>query len=100
MVDGTMRSVSHPDVYAVGDAAMAMGPGNKPLRMSCASGTPAAWQTADAVAARLTSGKLPNAPIRYFNQCVSLGRKEDLIQYATADDRAVQAVLTGRLAAV
>ncbi len=100
VVDRTMRSLSHPDVYAIGDAAMAMGPGDKPLRMSCASGTPAAWQAADAIAARLTGGKLPNAPIRYFNQCISLGRKEGLIQYVTADDRAVSAALTGRLAAV
>src|SRR5262249_34155967 len=37
-VDGTMRSVSHPDVYAVGDAALAEGAGGRPLRMSCASG--------------------------------------------------------------
>jgi NADH:quinone reductase (non-electrogenic) len=100
VVDGTMRSVSHPDVYAIGDAAMAMGAGDKPLRMSCASGTPMAWQAADAIAARLTGGKLPNAPLRYFNQCISLGRKEGLIQYVTADDRAVHAALTGRLAAV
>ncbi|POX51226.1 NAD(P)/FAD-dependent oxidoreductase [Streptomyces sp. Ru72] len=100
VVDGTMRSVSHPDVYAIGDAAMAMGPGDKPLRMSCASGTPMAWQAADAIAARLTGGKLPNAPLRYFNQCISLGRREGLIQYVTADDRAVRAALTGRLAAV
>ncbi|MDQ0746731.1 NADH dehydrogenase [Streptomyces africanus] len=100
VVDGTMRSVSHPDVYAVGDAALAMGPGDKPLRMSCASGTPMAWQAADAIAARLTGGKLPNAPLRYFNQCISLGRGEGLIQYVTADDRSVRAALTGRLAAV
>ncbi|WP_406041980.1 FAD-dependent oxidoreductase [Micromonospora sp. NBC_00898] len=100
VVDGTMCSVSHPDVYAVGDAAYAMGPGNKPLRMSCASGTPVAWQAADALAARLTGGKLPNMPIRYFNQCISLGRKEGVIQYVTADDRTVRAALTGRLAAV
>ncbi|GAA3660582.1 FAD-dependent oxidoreductase [Nonomuraea antimicrobica] len=100
VVDGTMRSVSHPDVYAVGDAAMAMGPGNKPLRMSCSSGIPAAWQAADAIAARLTGGKLPNAPIRYVNQCISLGRKDGLIQYVTADDRSVRAALTGRTAAV
>ncbi|GGS68658.1 oxidoreductase [Planobispora rosea] len=100
VVDGTMRSVSHPDVYAVGDAAMVTGPGDKPLRMSCASGTPTAWQAADAIAARLTGGKLPDVPIRYFNQCISLGRKEGLIQYVTADDRAVRAALTGRLAAV
>ncbi|CAL9523572.1 NADH dehydrogenase-like protein YjlD [Streptomyces sp. enrichment culture] len=100
VVDGTMRSVSHPDVYAIGDAALATGPGGKPLRMSCASGTPTAWQAADAIAARLTGGKLPNVPLRYFNQCISLGRRDGLIQYVTADDRAVRAALTGRLAAV
>ncbi|GCB46871.1 NAD(P)/FAD-dependent oxidoreductase [Streptomyces sp. NL15-2K] len=100
VVDRTMRSVSHPGVYAIGDAALVMGPGDKPLRMSCASGVPTAWQAADAIAARLTGGKLPDVPLRYFNQCVSLGRKEGLIQYVTADDRAVRAALTGRLAAV
>ncbi|MEW2613485.1 FAD-dependent oxidoreductase [Streptomyces sp. NPDC047880] len=100
LVDRTMRSVSHPDVYAIGDAALAMGPGDKPLRMSCASGVPGAWQAADAVAARLTGGKVPTVPVRYFNQCISLGRKDGLIQYVTADDRAKSAALTGRLAAL
>ncbi|GIJ60240.1 NAD(P)/FAD-dependent oxidoreductase [Virgisporangium aurantiacum] len=100
VVDGTMRSVSHPDVYAIGDAALARGAGDKPLRMSCASGQPMAWQAADSIAARLTGGRLPHAPLAYFNQCVSLGRKEGLIQYVTADDRARNAVLTGRFAAV
>ncbi|MFE1755004.1 NAD(P)/FAD-dependent oxidoreductase [Streptomyces anandii] len=100
VVDSTMRSVSHPDVYAVGDAAWAMGPGDKPLRMSCASGTPSAWQAADAIAARLTGRKHKDVPLRYFNQCVSLGRREGLIQFVTADDRAVPRALTGRLAAL
>jgi NADH:quinone reductase (non-electrogenic) len=99
VVDTTMRSVSHQDVYAIGDAAFAMGRGARPLRMSCASGIPMAWQAADAIAARLTGGKLPTTPLRYVNQCISLGRREGLIQYVTADDRAVRAVLTGRLAA-
>ncbi|MFJ3923303.1 NAD(P)/FAD-dependent oxidoreductase [Streptomyces sp. NPDC090022] len=99
-VDGTMRSVSHPDVYAVGDAAVATGPGDKPLRMSCASGVPMAWQAADAIAARLAGVKVPRIPIRYFQQCVSLGRKEGLIQFVTADDRSVERALTGRAAAV
>ncbi|MEU9157433.1 FAD-dependent oxidoreductase [Streptomyces sp. NPDC048417] len=100
VVDQTMRSVSHPDVYAVGDAAMATGPGDKPLRMSCATGAPMAWQAADTIAARLTGGKLPKVPLRYFNQCISLGRGQGLIQYVTADDRAVRATLTGRAAAL
>ncbi|MEV0244576.1 FAD-dependent oxidoreductase [Streptomyces sp. NPDC050674] len=99
VVDRTMRSVSHPDVYAVGDAALAMGPGDKPLRMSCASGVFTAWQAVDAIAARLTGGKVPTVPVRYFNQCISLGRKDGLIQFVTADDRAVRWALTGRLAA-
>ncbi|MEV4349507.1 FAD-dependent oxidoreductase [Actinoplanes sp. NPDC049596] len=100
IVDGTMRSVSHPDVYAIGDAAQAPGAGGKPLRMACASGVPMAWQAADTIAARLTGGKLPHAPLRYYNQCISLGRSDGLIQYVTADDRAVSAALTGRAAAV
>ncbi|MET7344315.1 FAD-dependent oxidoreductase [Streptomyces sp. NPDC005547] len=100
VVDATMRSVSHPDVYAIGDAALVAGPGDKPLRMSCASGVPTAWQAADAIAARLTGTKVPSTPLRYFNQCVSLGRKDGLIQYVTADDRAVRATLRGRAAAL
>lgn len=99
VVDRTMRSVSHPDVYAVGDAAMAVGPMDKPLRMSCASGVPMAWQAADAIAARLAGTKVPHISIRYFQQCVSLGRKEGLIQFVTADDRTVDRALTGRMAA-
>lgn len=75
VVDATMRSVSHPDVYAIGDAGHALGAGDKPLRMSCASGTPMAWQAADSIAARLTGGKLPNAPLRYFNQCISRSQR-------------------------
>jgi NADH dehydrogenase FAD-containing subunit len=99
VVDGTMRSVSHPDVYAVGDAGLAEGAGGKPLRMSCASGTPMAWRAADAIAARLTGGTIPRVPLRYFNQCISLGRRDGIIQYVTADDRAKRWFITGRLAA-
>ncbi|SMF35739.1 NADH dehydrogenase FAD-containing subunit [Cellulosimicrobium cellulans J34] len=98
VVDATMRSVSHPDVYAVGDAASAMGPGGKPLRMSCASGTPTAWQAADAVAARLSGGEVPRVGIRYVQQCISLGRSDGLIQFVTADDRSKDRALSGRVA--
>jgi NADH dehydrogenase len=99
VVDGTMRSVSHPDVYAVGDAALADGPLGTPLRMSCASGIPMAWQAADSIAARLTGGKLPNTPLDYVHQCISLGRQDAVIQLVTADDRAKPAAPGGRLAA-
>lgn len=99
VVDDTMRSVSHPDVYAVGDAGIAAGPGGKPLRMSCASGVPMAWQAADAVAARLTGREVPRNTIRYVQQCISLGRRDGLIQLVSADDQPKSFVLTGGLAA-
>ncbi|MFI9122436.1 NAD(P)/FAD-dependent oxidoreductase [Streptomyces bikiniensis] len=99
VVDGMMRSVSHPEVYVGGDAGYAMGSAGKPLRMSCATGTPMAWQAVDAIAAELTGLKQPKVPLRYFNQCISLGRKDGLIQFVGADDTAKDRVLTGRTAA-
>ncbi|MEU4240175.1 FAD-dependent oxidoreductase [Actinoplanes sp. NPDC026619] len=98
-VDATMRSVSHPDVYAVGDAGFAAGPGDKPLRMSCASGVPMAWQAADAIAARLTGREVKTIPLRYYGQCISLGRHDGIVQWVTPDDRAKQSALTGAAAA-
>ncbi|MFD5109879.1 NAD(P)/FAD-dependent oxidoreductase [Streptomyces cinereoruber] len=99
VVDGTMRSVSHPEIYVGGDAGYAMGSAGKPLRMSCATGTPMAWQAVDAIAAELTGLKQPKVPLRYFNQCISLGRKDGLIQFVGADDTSKDRVLTGRTAA-
>jgi len=99
VVDASMQSVSHPSVYVIGDAAWVAGPGGKPLRMSCASGVPTAWQAADAIAGRLTGRRIGRAPLRYVNQCISLGRRDGIIQYVTADDRSVAAALTGPLAA-
>jgi NADH dehydrogenase FAD-containing subunit len=99
VVDATMRSVSHPDVYAVGDAAYALGHHDKPLRMSCASGIPTAWLAADALTARLTGTKVPQKQIGYAHQCVSLGRKQGLIQMVTPDDTAKDRAWTGTGAA-
>ncbi|WP_441249329.1 NAD(P)/FAD-dependent oxidoreductase [Kitasatospora sp. McL0602] len=99
VVDATMRSVSHPDVYAVGDAALAEGAGGKPLRMSCATATPMAWLAADALAARLTGRKVPGTTIGYSAQCISLGRRDGMLQRVTEDDQVTSSVFTGRTGA-
>lgn len=98
VVDETMRSVSHPDVYAVGDAAFAPGANGDPLRMSCASGIPTAQLAADVIAARLTGRKVPPNKIGYSIQCISLGRRDAVIQPVTPDDRAKPSAITGRFA--
>ncbi|MFA1549379.1 NAD(P)/FAD-dependent oxidoreductase [Actinomadura chokoriensis] len=99
VVDAGMRSVSHPDVYAVGDAALADGAGGEPLRMSCASANPMAWLAADVIAARLAGREVPETTIGYSVQCISLGRRGGIIQRVTADDQVTSTVITGRTAA-
>jgi NADH dehydrogenase FAD-containing subunit len=94
-----MRSVSHTDVYAVGDAALAPGANGDPLRMSCASGVPSAYQAADAIAARLTGRPLPENKIGYTGQCISLGRRDAVVQWVTPDDQPKPSALTGKTAA-
>jgi NADH dehydrogenase len=99
VVDDTMRSVSHPDVYAVGDAALAPGANGTPLRMSCASGVPSAYHAADVIAARLTGRQIPQNKIGYTAQCISLGRHDAIVQWVTPDDQPKPSAVTGRMAA-
>ncbi|MFD0901252.1 NAD(P)/FAD-dependent oxidoreductase [Actinomadura sediminis] len=97
VVDGTLRSVSHPDVHAVGDAAairLAWGR----VHGTCQSGIPTGQYTADAIA-RLLRDR-PLAPFRfgYFHQPVSLGRRDAVIQFTRPDDTPRRAYLKGRAA--
>jgi NADH dehydrogenase FAD-containing subunit len=100
VVDPALRSVSHPEVYAIGDAAVMRRQDGQELRMACATGLPAARHAARAVRDGL-GGRAPNPfRFRYVNQCISLGRRNALVQYVRADDSPVEFVLTGRLAAL
>jgi NADH dehydrogenase FAD-containing subunit len=100
VVDETLRSVSHPDVYGVGDAAAIRRPDGLELRMACATGMPTAQQAMRALADRL-AGRTPRpVRFRYAFQCISLGRRDGLIQFVRFDDSPREVVLTGRLAAV
>ncbi|MFD0149509.1 NAD(P)/FAD-dependent oxidoreductase [Streptomyces sp. NPDC055721] len=97
MTDASLRSVSHPQIHAVGDAAaVRMDFGQ--LHGSCQSGLPTAQYTADAIA-RLVRGKTVK-PFRfgYFHQPVSLGRKDAVIQFTKADFTPAGMCLTGRSA--
>ncbi|MGW4892299.1 NAD(P)/FAD-dependent oxidoreductase [Kitasatospora sp. NPDC004240] len=99
LVDATLRSVSHPRIHAIGDAAavrLAFGQ----LHGTCQSGLPTAQYTADAIA-KLVRGKAVK-PFRfgYYHQPVSLGRRDAVIQFTRADDTPRRTCLTGRSAVV
>ncbi|GLY86478.1 NAD(P)/FAD-dependent oxidoreductase [Actinoallomurus iriomotensis] len=97
LVDATLRSVSHPGVHAVGDAAAVRMPWGR-IHGTCQSGLPTAQYTADTIA-RLLRGR-PVRPFRfgYVHQPVSLGRRDAVIQFTHADDTPRRAYLKGRVA--
>ncbi|UGQ14512.1 FAD-dependent oxidoreductase [Yinghuangia sp. ASG 101] len=97
VVDATLRSVSHPEIHAVGDAAAIHMPWGR-IHGTCQSGLPTAQYTADTIA-RLLRGKTVG-PFRfgYVHQPVSLGRRDAVIQFTHADDTPRRAHLTGRAA--
>ncbi|MFI6869858.1 NAD(P)/FAD-dependent oxidoreductase [Nocardia sp. NPDC050406] len=99
ITDPTLRSVSHSEIHALGDAAavrMAWGQ----VHGTCQTGVPQAAYTAAAIA-RILKGKQPK-PFRigYFHQPVSLGRKDAVIQFTKADDTPNRWYLKGRAAVI
>jgi NADH:ubiquinone reductase (H+-translocating) len=97
LVDPTLRSVSHPDVYGVGDAAVARNEDGHEVRMGCGPGGIAGVVGALALADRL--GDRTPKRYRYHDQAwhISLGRRDGIAQLGPDED---SRVVTGRLAAL
>lgn len=98
LVDDRLRSISHPEVRAIGDAAAATDGAGAMLEYGCRSGGFTGPYVADAVVDE-TLGRPPRPfRFRYFHECVSLGRKDALIQFMHADNTPNRYALTGRAA--
>ncbi|TQM83344.1 NADH dehydrogenase FAD-containing subunit [Saccharothrix saharensis] len=101
LVDQTLTSISHPEVQGIGDAAAMKRHDGLELRMACATGLPTTQQAVRALAKRVGGGEpADRLDFRYHVRCVSLGRRDGLIQFVDADDTPKERVLTGRVAAV
>lgn len=98
-VDASLRSVSHPEIYAAGDAAAAHSPAAGTMRMGCAAALPTGSHTATAIIAELRGQEPKPLHFGYLIQCVSLGRRDGLIQFVRPDDSPRERLLTGRAAA-
>jgi len=81
-VGPALRSVSHPGIYAAGDAAAAASPAVGQLRMACATALPTGMHAARSVLADLRGAEPAPLRFRFRVQCVSLGRHDGLIQLA------------------
>ncbi|WP_433590871.1 NAD(P)/FAD-dependent oxidoreductase [Nocardia sp. CA-145437] len=97
LTDTTLRSVSHPDILPIGDAAAIRMPFGV-LHGTCQSGIPTGAYTADAVARRLRGKTVKPFRFGYLHQPVSLGRHDAVIQFTNADDTPRRWYLKGRAA--
>ncbi|WP_432861433.1 NAD(P)/FAD-dependent oxidoreductase [Microbispora rosea] len=96
VVDRTMRSVSHPNVYAVGDSAYAIGDNGRPLPMSCASAGLIGRQAVEAIVGRLTGRAIANTRLIYTLNHISLGRRDGILQMIGDEGQAKPKYLSGR----
>ncbi|MFI8279578.1 NAD(P)/FAD-dependent oxidoreductase [Streptomyces sp. NPDC085929] len=98
VTDAALQSVSHPDVYAVGDAA-AVRQGYGVMHGTCQGGMPTGVHAAVTIF-RVLEGKQPK-PFRfgYYHTPVSLGRHDAVVQFTHPDDSPRRMYLTGRMAA-
>ncbi|MFD3746828.1 NAD(P)/FAD-dependent oxidoreductase [Nocardia sp. NPDC058633] len=94
VVDPTLKSVSHPMIHAVGDAAAVRQAWGQ-VHGTCQSGLPTAAYTADVIAAELRGKTVRPFRFGYFHQPVSLGRRDAVIQFTRADDSPRRLYLTG-----
>ncbi|MGX1128123.1 NADH dehydrogenase [Streptomyces glaucescens] len=99
VVDRTMRSVSHPNVYAAGDSAYAIGVNGRPLPMSCASAGYTGRQATDAIVGRLTGRSIADTKLAYVGNHISLGRRDGILQMVDDEAQAKPKYVGGRTAA-
>jgi NADH:ubiquinone reductase (H+-translocating) len=97
VTDESLRSVSHPNVYAVGDAA-AIRQAYGVMHGTCQSGIPTALHAAASIARELTGKRPKEFRFGYVHQPVSLGRHDAVIQFTHADDSPGWFYLAGPLA--
>ncbi|MEV6150890.1 FAD-dependent oxidoreductase [Nonomuraea sp. NPDC052129] len=98
VTDATLRSVSHPDVYAVGDAA-AIRQGYGVMHGTCQSGMPTGVYAAVSIVRALDGKRIKPFRFGYYHTPVSLGRHDAVVQFTHPDDSPRRVHLTGRLAA-
>jgi NADH dehydrogenase FAD-containing subunit len=98
VVDAYLRSVSHPEVYVIGDAAAVTLPDVGRLRKGCATAQPMGLYVGKALR-RAAQGKRAVAPYSYGYtvQCLSLGRQAGMVQRVGKDDSMRERAYGGRV---
>jgi len=98
LVDPFLRSVSHPQIYAIGDAASPVeDPGVPHVRMSAYTAGIMGAHGADCLSAIFTGSTPTPLSFAYLAQAIALGRHDAIFLMLSPDDRPRPPYITGWL---
>ncbi|MCZ9880235.1 NAD(P)/FAD-dependent oxidoreductase [Arthrobacter sp. B2a2-09] len=93
LTDETLTSVDDERIVAAGDSAA---PSDLPFRMSCQAAGPLGAHAADTLLSRIAGGQPVPIALGFVGQCISLGRRSGIFQFARRNDTATRAFVAGR----
>ncbi|MGK5440602.1 NAD(P)/FAD-dependent oxidoreductase [Micromonospora sp. URMC 105] len=93
LTDETLTSVDDVRIVAAGDSAA---PSDLPFRMSCQAAMQLGPQAAETVLKRLAGEEPAPVDVGFAGQCISLGRRAGIFQFASRSDTATRLHLGGR----
>jgi NADH dehydrogenase FAD-containing subunit len=96
ITDETLTSVDDVRIVAAGDSAA---PSDLPFRMSCQAAGQLGAQAANTVLSRIAEAQPASIRVAFAGQCISLGRRAGIFQFARRNDVATGLHLGGRAAA-
>ena len=95
-VTDTLQVPGRPEIFAAGDAAAAPDAAGDAIRMGCVSALPMGGWSGENVA-RFLRGQEPKPfPFAFTIRCVSLGRRDGLVQFVDWNDAPQPKIWTGR----
>ncbi|MGX1886856.1 NAD(P)/FAD-dependent oxidoreductase [Streptomyces sp. NPDC055287] len=93
LTDETLTSVDDVRIVAAGDSAA---PSDLPFRMSCQAAVQLGPQAAETVLSRIAGEQPALINVGFVSQCISLGRRAGILQFAGRDDTAKRYYFGGR----
>jgi NADH dehydrogenase len=99
LVDPWLRALSQPAIYVAGDAAAPAESVGAPILMACKTAMPLGAHAANNVSRALLGRPEERFGFGDTGVCISLGRRDALIQIMSRDGQPTNTIITGRLGA-
>jgi NADH dehydrogenase FAD-containing subunit len=99
LVDDRLQVIGHPEILVAGDSASCDASWGH-LRMGCVTASPMGAHAGEN-ARRIVTGEAPEPfDFSFAIRCISLGRRNALVQGTSFDDRPIDRIYTGRIATI